>query len=395
MSENPTPSISVLMSVYNGERFIKEALDSIINQTFTDFEIILIDDASTDNTPQILGGYTQENLIKITNSKNLGLTRSLNKALTVAQGKFIARQDADDISHPERFRRQSDFLLASPEIGLLGTSYYVIDQHGQILDISRPPTADDQLRKSLERGNIFCHGSVMMRRDILEKVGGYNEYFRVTQDYDLWLRLSEHSQIANIDEILYRLRFLSESMTRKSRGLQLSYRRLARHLADQRLSGQAEGPMPDDLSEAFPPEPLRLFGDARWAAFLFYSAGQKSGPREFMHRALEIQNQHHIIPSTSWAEWALARAQDLASLRDDADQAINFIIWVFGNLPTLFTQPSVKKTIAQFYADQAFLAQETGNRKNVRRYAWGAVKYDFSWLKNRGLWIIAGKSLNS
>ena len=381
------------MSVYNGERFIQEALDSIFSQTFSDFELILIDDASTDSTTQILDGYTQPNLVRVTNTENLGLTRSLNKALAISRGKFIARHDADDVSHSERFQRQVEYLTANPNIGLLGTSYYVIDQNGQILDISRPPNGDAQLRESLERGNIFCHGSVMMRRDILEKVGGYNEYFQVTQDYDLWLRISEQSEIANMDEVLYQLRFDAASMTRKNRGLQLSYRRLARHLAEQRSSGQPEGPKPENLSEAFPPEPPRLFGDARWAAYLFYSAGEKSRASEFIHRALEIQSQHNITPPSTWPEWALTRAKDLTNLRDDISQGVDFIVWVFGNLPSLLAQPPVRKTIADFYADQAFQTHEAGKTKDILRCTWGAVSHDLNWLRNRGLWVITWKSI--
>jgi len=149
MEDHPAPLVSVVMAVYNGEPYLQYALDSILGQTFRDFELIVIDDASTDRTDEILSGYDDPRIIIISNETNLGQTVSLNKGITIASGKYIARHDADDISHLDRFQSQVDFLNQNPRIGLLGTSYEIIDFSGQTIEIAILPTTNDEL-KSIE-----------------------------------------------------------------------------------------------------------------------------------------------------------------------------------------------------------------------------------------------------
>lgn len=206
--------LSVIMSVYNGERYLKEAIESILNQTFKNFEFIIIDDGSTDKSPQILDKYAKKDKrIKLIHQKNIGLTKSLNKALKLAQGKYIARIDADDIAYKSRFKKQIRFLEKHPKIGLVGNYVDVIDEKGKNIGRLIYPTNDKDIRKVLIKKNPFCHSTIMFRKEVAEKVGGYNKDFSAAQDYDFWMRISKHYQIANLSEVLGAWRLRKKAIT--------------------------------------------------------------------------------------------------------------------------------------------------------------------------------------
>jgi glycosyltransferase involved in cell wall biosynthesis len=154
----------MIMSVYNGERHLREAMDSILEQTFQDFEFVIVDDASTDSTPAILEGYTDSRLIRLHNQNNIALTRSLNRGLAVTRGEYIGRMDAEDVSLPERLERQVAYLDAHPEVALATAAFIFMDETGNEKIVSRPPTDRGRLREALMRGNQFCHG-VVIRTD--------------------------------------------------------------------------------------------------------------------------------------------------------------------------------------------------------------------------------------
>lgn len=391
MGSSQRPLVSVILPVYNGERFLHRALDSILGQSFTDFELIVVDDASTDRTPSILGDYKDPRIVKLANSENVGQTRSLNRGLQIARGGLVARHDADDISHPDRLRLQVESMQACHKLVLLGTAYERIDRQGRVLETVRPPTANESLQKRLERGNIFCHGSVMMRRELVEKVGGYNEYFKVTQDYDLWLRLAEHGELANLPQVLYQFRFDEASVSRQKRGLQLAYRQLAWELARERRAGQRERSLPDNVLVAFPPEPERLFGDARRSAYLYYAAGQWEMAAAMLEQARNLIS----LPPTEWQEWIWGRARQLSRVRGNVEEGVAFIHWVFGRLQYVERETLARETIGRFFADQAFQAHRRGAGREVLSYAVQAVRHDWQWLHNRGLWSISLRSLTS
>jgi len=197
------PRITVLMSVYNGEKYLRKAVDSILSQTFKDFEFLIINDGSTDRTVEILHSYDNPRIRIINNEENVGLTKSLNKGLKLAKGKYIARMDADDISMPERFERQVEFLEKNPDIGVLGVNCPVINDHGRVTFILERPTSHTDIVKELLSENQFVHSSLMLRMDVLSSAGGYNEDFRLAQDYELILRLSKTTQVANLPEPLH------------------------------------------------------------------------------------------------------------------------------------------------------------------------------------------------
>lgn len=206
MNMRRDPKVTVLMSIYNGERYLNEAVDSILTQTFTDFEFLIIDDASTDRTPEILRGYDDPRIRIVTNEENLGLTKSLNKGLTLARGEYIARMDADDISLPERFEQQIYFLEKNSDIGVLGAAVQYIDECGKPLQILKWPQKDTLIKWELCFMNPIAHPSAIIRRRLLTESGGYNEKITFAQDYDLWVRLSPETHFANHRDVLLYLR---------------------------------------------------------------------------------------------------------------------------------------------------------------------------------------------
>jgi glycosyltransferase involved in cell wall biosynthesis len=195
------PAVSVLMGVRDGAAWISRAIASVLAQSLTDLELIVVDDGSTDATAAILSGVRDPRLVTERQAQ-AGLTVALNRALGRAQAPLIARLDADDVALPARLDRQRAFLQAHPEVGLLGTAARVVDEFGRDVEIMRPPQGDPAIRRALIRRNPFVHSSMMARRALVSSVGGYDESFAVAQDYDLWLRLSAISRMANLADPL-------------------------------------------------------------------------------------------------------------------------------------------------------------------------------------------------
>jgi glycosyltransferase involved in cell wall biosynthesis len=197
----------MLMPVHNGAPWVTDAVASVLAQTAGDLELIVIDDDSTDATPEILGGVRDARL-RFERQARLGLTRSLNRALALARAPLVARLDADDVALPERFARQRAFLDAHPDVGLLGTGAREVDAAGREVAVVVPPTDDAAIRRTLIRRNPFVHSSVMLRRELVLRAGGYDETLPVAQDYDLWMRISRVTRLANLAEPLVVRRLL-------------------------------------------------------------------------------------------------------------------------------------------------------------------------------------------
>jgi glycosyltransferase involved in cell wall biosynthesis len=209
MSGSKNPMISVVMSVYNGERYLRKAVDSILCQSFNDFEFIIINDGSTDRSGEILASFAaKDSRIRIIEVANQGLTKSLNLGLTHCQGRYIARMDADDISLPERFAKQVAFLDEYNETVAIGTGVELIDEDDEPLGTWVRPTTHEALEKAHLSGRSarIVHPSVMMRASAVKEVGGYREELSTGQDYDLFLRLGEIGRIGNLPEVLVRYR---------------------------------------------------------------------------------------------------------------------------------------------------------------------------------------------
>jgi glycosyltransferase involved in cell wall biosynthesis len=214
--QKQNPKISVIMSAYNADRYLSEAIESILGQTYPDFEFIIIDDGSSDATQSIVLDYAErdDRIIPIINEENIGLTRSLKKGLSIAEGEFIARMDADDISLPDRFEKQVVFFQSHPEIGLLGGVYEVIDENGEDCGKSGILPQDDiSIRWRLLYQNAFVHSTIMVRKTCVEQVGGYNKEFRYSQDYDLWSRVMRVTNGNNFPNALIKLRRTNQNIS--------------------------------------------------------------------------------------------------------------------------------------------------------------------------------------
>lgn len=195
-----TPLVTVLMAVYNGERFLREAIDSILTQTFSHFEFIIIDDASTDNSRQLAQSYRDPRIRVVSNPRNLRLAGSLNQGISLARGKYIARMDADDLSLPHRLERQVAFMESHNDIGISGSWLKCFGDKSQVWDYALAP---GMIRCNMLFQNQLGHPTVIMRRElIIKKNLFYNRSLREAEDYDLWTRCSEHFRLANLAEVL-------------------------------------------------------------------------------------------------------------------------------------------------------------------------------------------------
>lgn len=214
------PEISVVMSCYNAADFLAEAIESILQQTFTDFEFIVIDDGSSDSTLDIIKKYSaKDSRIVVIDKKNSGLTDSLNIGINVSRGRWIARLDADDIALPTRLEEQIAFVNRSAEIVLLGSDFIEIDQHGKVIKAQSYPTLHNELVTNLRNlKRFFPHSSAMYRSDLVNKVGRYSPRIVCAEDWDLWLRLAEYGKIACLNKPLVKIRKHSQQVSHDGAG---------------------------------------------------------------------------------------------------------------------------------------------------------------------------------
>jgi glycosyltransferase involved in cell wall biosynthesis len=215
-----SPAVSIIMPAYNAEKFIREAIDAILNQTFDDFELIILNDGSTDSTKEIIESYKDDRIVLI-NKKNEGVAKTLNAGLKSAKGRYIWRHDADDISLPRKLEAQFEFLENHPDIALCATQVAFMTERGKVAWNKRQPKNDWLGEKNhrivkFEDFNPFSpitHGTVLFRSSILESVPSYREAFITSEDIDMWLRMMEHAELAVINECLSLHRLSSASAT--------------------------------------------------------------------------------------------------------------------------------------------------------------------------------------
>jgi GT2 family glycosyltransferase len=263
------PAVSVLIPVYNGERYLDAALAGVLADDDPPREVIVVDDGSTDRTPAILEAWRRKDtrLVVLTQA-NAGVVAALERGRRAVRAPLIARLDADDIAYPGRFAAQAAAFAADPDLVLLGTALDRIDAEGERAGIIAYPADPARLAEILPRANAFSSSSVMMRADAVEAAGGYRPLFPAAEDYDLWLRLSEHGRIANLPERLGAYRVHESSMSAVSAVRQALSAALARRCAALRREGKADpalgraGP-PDLDADVDPADPLaaelRLF----------------------------------------------------------------------------------------------------------------------------------------
>lgn len=198
------PLVSVIMPVFNGERFLKTAIESILSQTFEDFEFLIINDGSTDRSLQIINSIQDNRIICLQNLENKGLVISLNKAITAAKGKYIARFDADDIALPNRLKEQFNFLEKNPDIALVGSNVQFLINN-KLANISDLPITNEAAKCRLIFNTTFVHPAVMLQTKVLKTLK-YDAKTFPTEDYDLWVRLTKHHKVANLNQVLLHCR---------------------------------------------------------------------------------------------------------------------------------------------------------------------------------------------
>lgn len=261
-----SPPLSVLLAVYNGQRYLRQALDSICSQTFSDFEFVVIDDGSTDSTLTILREYeSRDPRLRIVSRPNKGLTATLNEGLVLARGEFIARMDDDDIALPSRFAQQVEYLRAHPDCVLVGSRVLLIDPDGLPIRESATEQTHEQIDAAhLNRGWPVVHPAVMMRTDAVRRVGGYRDQYNTLEDLDLFLRLAEIGRLANLPEVLLKYRQHFSSVTH-SRSEQQA--RIRQAIYDETFArrGQPSPPAPP-ATRAIPRRPHEQHSFWAWSA---------------------------------------------------------------------------------------------------------------------------------
>lgn len=238
------PKISVIMPAYNAEKYIKEAIDSILMQTFADFEFIIIDDGSTDRTAEIVNSYSDSRIRFCPNERNMGVAATLNRGLGLAYGEYIARMDADDISMQERFSKQADYLDAHPDVTVCGTAIELF-RDGAIIGTHFYSIKPEKIKEDLFFSCGIAHPSVMMRRTSILELGGYDPAFNGMEDYELWCRVAENSKIAVLPELLLRYRIHGGQVTQNPSP---KYREQMRKLKQRQITQLGVNASPEEFN---------------------------------------------------------------------------------------------------------------------------------------------------
>lgn len=216
------PRISVVLPVYNGAAFLEQAVESILSQTYSDFELLALDDGSTDQSRAILERFAAaDSRVQVISRPNRGLTATLNEGIELARGIYIARMDADDLALPERFAKQVAYLDAHTETVAVGGQIVLIDNQGRELNSMALPCRHEDIDQRHMNGlsSVLCHPTVMMRTEAVRQVGGYDDRREAAEDFDLWLQLAEIGRLANLDcpVLLYRQHLNSVGYSKRQR----------------------------------------------------------------------------------------------------------------------------------------------------------------------------------
>ena len=234
------PVVSVVFRAFNCEKYVGQAIESILVQTLQDFEVVVVNDASMDGTEAILRAYAQrDRRIRVfRNETHQGAVKTMNIVLRHARGEFIAVHDADDVSLPHRLETQVNFLRANPQIALVGGGAYIIDGEGEVIQVVTHKCAGpEEVRQYLEEGNCFRHTSVMYRRKCIEAIGLYDEFFTSSHDYDMVIRMADMFDVFCHEEPLVQFRRLNSGITGRQKRTQVAFAELARRRRKAKKEG--------------------------------------------------------------------------------------------------------------------------------------------------------------
>ncbi len=257
MKKNLNPKISVIMSVYNGEQFLEAAINSILKQSFTDFEFIILDDGSDDNSVDIINSY-QDERISLHNLNHQGLPSALNYGISIARAQLICRMDSDDIAHSERFEKQLRFLDKNPEIDLCGTSISIIDENDQLIGTRLMPVKHKEIIGTIDYSCNVIHPTYCFKKKIHDSIGGYRKELLYSQDYDYLLRVIDKGyKVHNLPEVLLKYRMMNKANPEKTYN-QMRYGGLAQQLHYERQKfGKEEQKTLDELKNLRTPNLIK------------------------------------------------------------------------------------------------------------------------------------------
>ncbi len=231
------PKLSVLLPAYNAEKYIQKAIDSILDQSFEDFELLIADDGSNDRTRELINSFTDERIKHFHNKLNIGKSATINNLYGISKGEFITIHDADDWSSKDRFAKQISFLEVNPDHAMCGTSFFHISQNGEILNQQNTPTDYEKIRKEIYQSSQFHGPTLLFRNHITNKIGGLYRNLKIGEDVDFTMRVIENFKATNLPEALYYYRVNKYSITKSYKQdieSKIVDRELLKKLAEQR-----------------------------------------------------------------------------------------------------------------------------------------------------------------
>lgn len=376
------PTVSVLMTVFNTEKYLCQAIDSVLSQTCRDLELIVIDDCSTDDGwSLIVDAASRDSRVRaIRRDHNCGAGGSLNNGLAVATGAFITRQDSDDISAPTRVAEQLAYLDSHPNVGAVGTQAQVIDSTGQRLEVTAFPTSTEEIGKTLLDYMCLVGPTVMVRRSVFERIGfAFDDESSGSEDYDLCLRVADVADIANLTTPLYLYRQHQSSVSQSQRSIQM--RRKARAL--EKTAYRRFGPAPPPA--AF----VHAARDYVKAAVIGHATGEPVGKQDCIARALALNPE--MFASTDLLESVVRRHTPPVAV----DAAVEFTQSLFNEVlpPTLAVKRLKRRLVADLHLAEVFREPVTGMPTPADNHLWSAIRSNPAWLANRGVLSLVGKSV--
>jgi glycosyltransferase involved in cell wall biosynthesis len=375
-----SPKVSVLMSVYNTQDYVRRAIESILDQTLVDLELIIIDDCSTDESWSIIQACAENHprILPIRCESNGGASRALNLGLELASGTYLTRQDSDDVSLPNRLAEQVDLLEANEDLGAVGTAVQLIDVEDRPLRVISYPSQDIEIQQALLDRMCFCGPTVMAKRDSLMRAGFFfDERFSGSEDYDMCLRLSEVTAMANLEKPLYRYRQHGFSVSHRRRAQQMVRKAQALEQAIQRRYGSYPQPEHNSL----------IARDYLRAAVLAYASDQKEEAVDPLQRAMAFNPALLDMP---------AQVEDIVrryTPHDSTERSLSFTRGVFSELlPTNRALSRVRrKLLAEIYAKEVFSVNADAAR--LRSNLWAGIRNEPRWLLNRGVLALIFRQL--
>ena len=368
------PVLNVLMPVYNGEQYLHESVESILSQTFSDFELFVIDDGSTDQTFEILASFAERDkrVHLLQNETNLGIVHSMNKLFKLVRAPYIVRHDADDISMPDRFEQQLTFLIAHPEVGLVSSQVEIIDGSGNHLDLVffSGPLDNDTLQHELLSRCPLCQTSVMFRSQLLGTVGLYDENLELAEDYDLWLRMAEVTHLARLPLSLCKYRYHLTSVSHRRSG------KLYRDVAESLKKAAARRfklHVPDSLRK-------QISHYYAWGAEKFCQAQDFDSAQQCLVDAL-----------TSWPD--LFVSGQIPVPIPDMRTRLKFADSVFQSAPSIVNKAQVRRQfLSNLIMKDVFEAATHNQTEPIDANLWRALRLNPNWLCNRGVISLGARS---